>query len=49
MPDNEKIDLPIGIPFVGGSDDPFDLIGIRTNEGGYPSSEDEIEDDDIDI
>jgi hypothetical protein len=31
--------IPIGLPFVGGSDDPTSLIGLEPEEGGAESTE----------
>lgn len=44
MSDSNDVNLPIGVPFIGGSDDPFDLVGISdgkeygetSEEGGDP-------------
>jgi hypothetical protein len=45
MSDNDKAHIPIGVPFVGGSDDPSDLVGLfdddeedgeESEEGGDP-------------
>jgi hypothetical protein len=30
--ENSKPDIPIGLPFVGGSDDPSDLVGLSDDE-----------------
>jgi hypothetical protein len=29
---SDRPDIPIGVPFVGGSDDPSDLVGINEDE-----------------
>jgi hypothetical protein len=31
--DDEEVYIPIGLPFVGGSDDPSDYIGLDIKDG----------------
>jgi hypothetical protein len=35
--------LPLGVPFIGGSDDPSEIVGCESSEGGESSSEDDDE------
>jgi hypothetical protein len=36
---NGDVEIPVGIPFVGGSDDPSELIGASPPEDGEDSVE----------
>jgi hypothetical protein len=36
---NNDVEIPIGIPFVGGSDDPAELIGSSSSGDGEESAE----------
>jgi hypothetical protein len=40
MSDNDKAHIPIGVPFMGGSDDPSEIIGAESADGSVPSDED---------
>lgn len=39
MSDNDKAHIPIGFPFVGGSDDPSELVGLNDDDEDREESE----------
>jgi hypothetical protein len=43
MCDNDNVNLPLGVPFMGGSDDPSDIVGTEgEEEGGEDQSCDDM-------
>jgi hypothetical protein len=41
MSDSSKADIPLGVPFMGGSDDPSPIIGCESEDGGTSQDGDE--------
>jgi hypothetical protein len=44
MTDDKSVPLPFGVPFIGGSDDPSEIVGTESSEGGDDSSSESKED-----
>jgi hypothetical protein len=40
MADNDEVNIPFGVPFIGGSDDPTEIVGIPCD--------DEMSEEDVD-
>jgi hypothetical protein len=43
--DDNGVSLSLGVPFIGGSDDPSEVVGCESSEEGETSPEDSDEPD----
>jgi hypothetical protein len=46
MANDDSVSLSLGVPFIGGSDDPSEVVGCESSEGGETSTEDNSEETD---